>query len=88
MGIEIQQMIIHVGDVEELNTFLEDVEETFDSSASNCRRKPIGARTVGGRQLKLKRGITMDSGASANVMPRRMAMRQPGYDRHQDQSPE
>ena len=30
------------------------------------------ARMVGGRRLRLRRGITVDSGAANNVMPRRM----------------
>ena len=67
-------MIIHIGDVEQPNTLPDDVGETIGSSARRNRRKPIGARTVGGRRLKLNRGITMDFKASANVIPRRMAM--------------
>ena len=30
------------------------------------------AKMVAGRRLKLRRGVTMDSGAANNVMPRRM----------------
>ena len=33
---------------------------------------PKAARVVGGRRLRLRRGITIDSGAANNVMPRRM----------------
>jgi hypothetical protein len=36
------------------------------------QRKPIAATMVGGRRLRLARGITVDSGAADNVMPRRM----------------
>ena len=67
-------MIIHVGDVEELNTVLDDVDETVASAASKSRRKLIGARTMSGQRLKLKESTTMDSGESANMMPMRMAM--------------
>ena len=35
-------------------------------------RKPVGATKVAGRRLRLARGITVDSGAADNVMPRRM----------------
>lgn len=35
------------------------------------------SETVGGRRMRLRRGITMDTGASANVMPKRM-IRHPG----------
>ena len=34
--------------------------------------RPIGARSVGGRRLRMARGITVDSGAADPVMPRRM----------------
>ena len=47
MGSEVKQ-IIHVGDVEDLNTLPEDIDETIDPAASKSRRTPIGARTVGG----------------------------------------
>ena len=30
------------------------------------------ARKVGGRRMKLRRGVTLDSGAADNVIPRRM----------------
>ena len=36
------------------------------------RKRTVKARDIGGRRMKLRRGITMDTGASANVMPRRM----------------
>jgi len=72
MNIDDQQMIIQVGDNEEVNVLPE--EEAVNSPVSKNRQRLIGARSIGGRRMRLKRGITMDSGASANVMPRRMAM--------------
>ena len=41
-------------------------------STDALRSRIVKARDIGGRRMKLRRGITMDSGASANVMPRRM----------------
>ena len=35
-------------------------------------RMAVPAKKVGGRRLRLRRGITIDSGAANNVMPRRM----------------
>ena len=35
--------------------------------------KPVTAKTIGKNKLRLKRGITMDTGAHHNVMPKRMA---------------
>ena len=35
-------------------------------------RRPTAARKVAGRRLRLRRGITIDSGAANNVMPKRM----------------
>lgn len=40
--------------------------------AASSPRVMTAARKVGARRLRLSRGITMDSGASNNVMPRRM----------------
>ena len=33
---------------------------------------PVGAKKVGGKRMRLRRGITLDSGAADNVIPRRM----------------
>ena len=41
-------------------------------SVARLSQRIAKARDAGGRRLRLRRGITMDSGASANVMPRRM----------------
>ena len=36
------------------------------------RRTPTEAKTVGGRRMRMARGMTVDSGAADNVIPRRM----------------
>ena len=41
-------------------------------STTRPPNKPIGARSVGGRRLRMARGITVDSGAADPVMPRQM----------------
>ena len=54
---------------------LDAVGDAPDVAALRSRMvkaRDIGGRSIGGRRLKLRRGITMDSGASANVMPTRM----------------
>ena len=39
----------------------------------NAKKKPaVAARTVGGRRLRMSRGMTADSGAADSVMPRRL----------------
>ena len=41
-------------------------------STTRAPSRPIGARSVGGRRLRMARGITVDSGSADPVMPRRM----------------
>ena len=41
-------------------------------SATRPSDRPIGARSAGGRRLRMARGITVDSGAADPAMPRRM----------------
>ena len=41
-------------------------------SPSPKKRTPAPCVTIGGRRLRLARGITVDSGAADNVMPRRL----------------
>lgn len=41
-------------------------------AAQRAAKKPAPAVKVAGRRLRLARGITIDSGAADNVMPRRM----------------
>ena len=54
----------------------EDRPISADSdSTTRPSSRPIGARSVGGRRLRMARGITVDSGAADPVMPRRMVRR-------------
>ena len=43
-----------------------------EASSSGSSLKAKRATVVGGRRLRLRRGITVDSGAANNVMPKRM----------------
>ena len=42
------------------------------AASKGPRIKVVGAKSVGGRRLRMARGITVDSGAADPVMPRRM----------------
>ena len=62
-------------------SILDEVPAKGDSSptqdrgidvAQRAARRPMPAVKVAGRRLRLSRGITVDSGAADNVMPRRM----------------
>ena len=41
-------------------------------SESRNRGKPMAARKIGGKRYRLSRGVTVDSGAADNVMPKRL----------------
>ena len=64
-----------VSNKDEINA-VDDNADNRESNVDFIRKKtrPTAARLVSGRRMRLKRGLTMDSGASANVMPRRMAL--------------
>ena len=47
------------------------IEPLFTAEVAGTRTA-VQAKRVGGRRLRLRRGITIDSGAANNVMPRRM----------------
>ena len=41
-------------------------------SENRNRGKPVAARKIGGKRYRLSRGVTVDSGAADNVMPKRL----------------
>ena len=46
--------------------------EVYSLPASSVHAKLKAAQVVGGKRMRLRRGVTVDSGAANNVMPRRM----------------
>ena len=46
--------------------------EVYSLPASGIHGKAKAAAVVGGKRMRLRRGVTVDSGAANNVMPRRM----------------
>ena len=47
-------------------------EAEQEDDIDSMKKGPLRAKQIMGRRMRLRRGITMDSGAAANVMPRRM----------------
>ena len=58
----------HSGTTEELSPLPVHVDPV-----DKLQRQATSSRATGAKRMRLKRGITMDSGAAAKVMPRRMA---------------
>ena len=56
----------------DINAVDDESPEVSSMSSPASRARP--ARIVGARRMRLKRGLTMDSGASANVMPKKMTI--------------
>ena len=48
------------------------VDAVNGDEVKSKNKQPVKAAMVGGRRLRLTRGITVDSGAADNVMPRRL----------------
>ena len=60
------------GPMGEVNAVDSPGTETAPKSTPASKAHP--ARIVGARRMRLRRGLTMDSGASANVMPKKMTI--------------
>ena len=50
----------------------QDIAAVSSETREQTRPPKTGARKVGGRRLRMARGMTVDSGAADNVIPRRM----------------